>query len=514
MSHIDREVAADILAAMDLGSSVAEQDTLLQTARVETSVFDDLLGDRVDLIPGTKGSGKTALYRIFVDFIADALLRQQKVIIAHGVSGHGDSVFQAFRDEFEALTEDDFVDFWCLYLMSLSYEQFIRNSRYERLLRPHRGQVAAFRGAYRQARIPEFDRTRTLKEILAWGLAVLKSWRPTLKYTPPEDVGQFELDLFGSAREATASPAPSEGTRSMAPHIGKLQGTLVDVLKAADLSLWLMVDRLDELFPRRSELETRALRGLLRTLRLFDSPRLRVKVFLRDDIFDQIASGSAGFTALSHVVARQADRLQWSEDQILALVVRRIFASEELRRVFRVDGNLLHDSLEFQRQVFYHVFPDTVYPGSNQSATLRWIYNHTMDGRGVVTPRDVIDLVTRAGQWQRDVYRSHRQGTTERLITGGAVRYGLEELSRKKRTTLLEAEFPHLWPHIKELVGGGTEYSPKALSRLFGRSYEDTAEHLESIGVIYKSSKAGQLTYRVPFVYRKGLELSQRYVAD
>jgi len=79
-----------------LGSSVAETDDLLETARVETSAFEDLIADRVDLIPGTKGSGKTALYRIFADFLADQLLRHRKVVIAHGVSQSGDTVFLAY----------------------------------------------------------------------------------------------------------------------------------------------------------------------------------------------------------------------------------------------------------------------------------------------------------------------------------------------------------------------------------------------------------------------------------
>ena len=70
ISNMRKEEAANLLAAINLGSGVAETDDLLESARVETSVFLDLLGDRVDLVPGTKGSGKTALYRMFVDFFA------------------------------------------------------------------------------------------------------------------------------------------------------------------------------------------------------------------------------------------------------------------------------------------------------------------------------------------------------------------------------------------------------------------------------------------------------------
>jgi hypothetical protein len=132
---ISKVDAATLLAGLDLGSAVAESDTLLETARVETSVFDDLLADRVDLIPGTKGSGKTALYRIFVDFLPQLMLSDKKIIIAHGVQQRQDTVFLAYKKEFDQLTEADFVDFWCIYVVSLAYEQFIRDDRFKTLLK-------------------------------------------------------------------------------------------------------------------------------------------------------------------------------------------------------------------------------------------------------------------------------------------------------------------------------------------------------------------------------------------
>src|SRR5215472_16676094 len=106
---ISNEDAAQLLAGLDLGSTVAESDNLLETARVETSVFDDLLADRVDLILGTKGSGTTALYRIFVDFLTEMMLESKKIIIAHGVQDRQDSVFLAYKKEFDQLSEADFV---------------------------------------------------------------------------------------------------------------------------------------------------------------------------------------------------------------------------------------------------------------------------------------------------------------------------------------------------------------------------------------------------------------------
>ena len=118
-------VAANLLQTVDLGPSIAEQDTLLEKTHVETSAFTDLLHDKADLMPGTKGSGKSALFKIFADFLPQFLLENRKVVIAHGVQKHGDIVFHAFKDQFEKLSEDDFVSFWLnLSALPIGKEQF------------------------------------------------------------------------------------------------------------------------------------------------------------------------------------------------------------------------------------------------------------------------------------------------------------------------------------------------------------------------------------------------------
>src|SRR5688500_5866019 len=108
MSYQNRKLIT-LLKDLDFGASIAEQDQLLESARVETSAFHDILSDKVDLIPGTKGSGKSALYRIIVEFLRDYLAEQKRIVIAHGVTRQGDDVFHAFRDRFGRLSEEDFV---------------------------------------------------------------------------------------------------------------------------------------------------------------------------------------------------------------------------------------------------------------------------------------------------------------------------------------------------------------------------------------------------------------------
>jgi hypothetical protein len=499
---------ARLLRGIDLGSSVAEQDELLEAARVETSVFADLLADRVDLVAGTKGSGKSALYRIFVDFLAPFLLTNRKVVVAHGVQSHGDNVFLAFNDRFETLSEADFVDFWCIYLVSLAQEQFVKGDEYAPFLTDCGPEIEAFQRACFAARIPEIKARRTLRDVLEWALNALQRLRPKAAVTTPDGF-KIELGLF---TDPTPEPqrTDEESENPLPRYIGDVKETLEAILKKSNLSLWLFVDRLDEIFPRRSPLETRALRGLLRTLRIFESREIRVKVFLRDDILEQVTTGENGFTALTHVTSRQSDTLQWTEDAILTLIVKRFFANESLASFLDVDGDQLGASLEYRRECFYRIFPPTVHRPPNQSPTLKWIHSHTMDGRGVVTPRDVIDLLTKAKQRQQDEYQDDAIGEAESIIGPAAIRYGLAELSKRKRDTVLRAELPHLWPYIEKFVGQRTEYSERALLQLLGPRSAAAISDLVNIGLLSRTrERDGTSSYAIPFLYREGLELTQ-----
>jgi len=511
MEHRNSKLA-EILMQVDLGSSIAEQDDLLENARVETSAFTDLWYDKVDLIPGTKGSGKSALYRIFVDFLSKSLLASRKVVIAHGVQRAGDEVFHVFNDRFKEMDEQDFVNFWCVYFISLAHEHFVKNEVYQEYLKDCSEETRAFRQACREAGIPEFEHPKNQRAVLEWAIDVVRRWKPTFKYRPPGQAGEFEVDLFGNSPKADAHIHTDQEKMILPRYASNINVKLQDVLRESQLSLWLMVDRLDEIFPRRSRLETRALRGLLRTLRIFESPSIRVKIFLRDDILSQVVSNGKGFTALTHITARQADTLRWSEDQILSMIVNRLFSKTNhvLTQYLAIDTEQLAASQTYREEAFYRVFPAKVHPGANQSSTLRWIYNHTQDANGVVTPRDVLDLLTRAKQHQQDQFMSNPSGLSESVIDSPAIKYGLEQLSMRKVTTYIQAEFPRLWKAAKKLEGGKTEYTQEALKRLFGKNWENIAKDLVSIGILKTVKRNGKVkSYKIPFLYKDGLRLTQ-----
>ncbi len=136
----------------------------------------------------------------------------------------------------------------------------------------------------------------------------------------------------------------------------------------------------------------------------FASSSIRVMIFLRDDMLEQVVRSAEGFTALTHVTARQADTLRWTEDQILAMVVKRFFANQEFADYLEISRDRTEANASYRKSAFGKIFPPTVFRGSRQSPTIRWICNRCADGRGVVTPRDILDLSIRAKQRQQDLY--------------------------------------------------------------------------------------------------------------
>ncbi|HLG14540.1 MAG TPA: hypothetical protein VJH03_08575 [Blastocatellia bacterium] len=407
------------------------------------------------------------------------------------------------------MSEEEFVSFWCIYLVSLANEQFLKGSRYAEYLISAGAEIDTFRRACARARIPEITAKKSLRDILEWTLHVLNTWKPKLKYRPPEAVGEWELDLFGGAVPTQPEATEPSSEPSLPKYVNEIKETLEAVLDRSQLSLWLMVDRLDEIFLRRSPVERKALRGLLRAMRYFASGRIRVKVFLRDDMLDQVVRTEDGFTALTHVTVRQADTLRWTPEQILMMLIKRIFANDDLARYLGVEKDQIDVNASYRKTCFDYVFPPTVYRGSNQSPTFRWIYNRCADGRGVVTPRDVLALLIRAKQRQQDLCAEDLDGTSEWIIGSAAIQYGFQELSKSKRQTYLEAEFPHLREHIEKFVGGKTEYDEASLRKLLRVSWKPIAEDLVAVGFFSKRKKAGAEVYAIPVVYWHGLNLTR-----
>jgi hypothetical protein len=73
----------------------------------------------------------------------------------------------------------------------------------------------------------------------------------------------------------------------------------------------------------------------------------------------------------------------------------------------------------------------------------------------------------------------------------------------------LKAEFPHFWTNIERFIKGKTEYSESAIKHLIGKDSEKVIADLQSIGFLEETIRKGKRYYKIPFLFRDGLELSQ-----
>jgi hypothetical protein len=190
-------------------------------------------------------------------------------------------------------------------------------------------------------------------------------------------------------------------------------------------------------------------------------PRVRLKLFVRKDLFGRIIAG--GFVNLTHVNARKIE-IVWDEDDLFDLLFRRIKENDS----FLADVGL--DEPDAQR-VFDAVFPDQVDPGERKPKTWTWMMARIRDGNGIRPPRNLIDLVKKA---QEEQMRREERASTEYaegtpLIGSEALKKGLARLSteRVQDTLLAEAGEEHaLW--IEKFRDGRAEHNQETIAATLG----------------------------------------------
>ncbi len=489
----------ELLSSLEVGSPIAEDDALLYEARVETSVFDDLLSDKIDIVKGTKGSGKSALYTIFTKYLPKYMLNEKQTVMIKGVEITGDPIFSRFKPQFKQLDEIDFQNFWRVYFLSLINSQFLADSKHSGRIKSAAGEVKAYKQLATQHGFPFLEEKYTLETVVAWALSKIpRPRRIEVKLDP--STGTVTPSV-GFEQASTAEPL-----ERVPAFIAELHDAVVAVLKRSGLRVWVMLDRLDEVFPRRSETERIALRALLRTTSSFRTELLRIKIFLRDDIFDSVTETPGGFPALTHIVSRCSDTLRWNRDQILHLIVNRVWTSQQIRHYFKIRKDRTDVDQSYREEVFYRVFPEKIRRGKNQSRTLEWIFRHCEDSNGVVTPRDVIDLIKFAKSNQLDVYKSNPTDMLS-LLSPSAIIHGHQEMSIKKKGTYLKAEFDHFWKDIEKFENVRAEHDGRSLRGILGADWERVTKDLRSIGFLRFNAKAK--TYSIPFLYRHCLHIRQ-----
>lgn len=482
----------ELLNEMDLGNSVAEFDQDLQSYFVETQSFRALVSGDVDIIAGDKGTGKTALFRVLRERYREIpALANIEIIPAFNPAGN--PVFQRLG-QMDPLTEGQYATIWKSYFLSLVGNWLLAivggpdSDNLRRL-----DEMLTKLGIRSADDSPQTIFSKLLNQVrrllspqaVEVGITVTEAGLPI--FTPRIEFG----DALEQAQAAPADVIQHEEA------LGVLNACLADL----GLSVWIVLDRIDEAFQGYPNVERPALRALLRTyLDLLEFDYVKLKLFVRKDLFRKVVQG--GFVNLTHVNAKRLD-IVWDEDDLKALLCNRIRRDPQFLQM--IGTNEKGDD-----EVFSLIFPGQVDVGARKPTTWAWMMSRIRDGNGIRPPRNLVDLAKKAQQTQQRaedrVPRQYVQG--EPLIEADALRKALQRLSEDRVNDTLLAEAADLAPRVERFRDGKAEHNISTLARVLGVDEAEAkteAKPLIEMGFLEETGE----TLKVPMLYRDGLNITQ-----
>lgn len=495
----------EILRQLTFGNRVAEEEAdALSAYFVETDHWNRLYRGDIDVVYGTKGSGKSALYTLLNSKANEMFDRN--ILLVPAENPRGAPAFRNLVPDPPA-TEREFVGLWKLYFVVLLYGLLVDygvSDKYTNEL----GSVLSREGLVRG--------TKSLGGILA---SVLDYIRRALR--PKAVEGEIALDPItqmpvGFKGKITFSEPIDVRDNTELRSVDRLLKLANDALANSALKAWILLDRLDVAFSEDVELEANALRALFRVyLDLLAYERIHLKIFLRSDIWSRITEG--GFREASHVTKQLT--ISWNRNSLLNLIIRRALSNEALRNAYNVAEDVGSAPIGEQQRLFDQIFPHQVDVGPNKPAALDWMLSRTRDGTKNNAPRELIHLLNslRDTQVKRFEVGSEPFPEPGQLFARPTFKEALPEVSQTRFEQTLLAEHSSLKGYVERLQGEKTLHTVATLSEVWGIPTEEAmkvAEQLVEVGFFELRGSRQSPEYWVPFLYRDALDMVQGSASD
>ncbi len=485
---------------MSLGATISEDEARqLEKYFVNTNQWQRILAGDVDIVYGPKGSGKSAIYAMLNNKKLELFDRNILIILAENPRGT-----PAFKDLVAdpPTTEEQFRALWKTYFLmligNLFKEEGIKNDEALKLVKYLEDEKLIPRDQSLSAYIKiamDFVKRLTTPEALETEVGL-----NPITGTPESFKGRIIL------KEPSAKQS-EDGIVS----IDKLVSIANLALEKEKFFAWILLDRLDVAFTENVLLEENALRALFKVyldLAAFD--HIKIKVFLRTDIWNRITKG--GFREASHITRHVT--ISWDLQSLLNLIIRRILQNESLNKYYEIKPEEILSDAGKQRELFYRIYPKKVDVGDKKPETFIWMLSRTVDGIRKNAPRELIQLLSFAKDSQlRKLEMGEGDPEGEALFVNTSIKDGLKEVSKVRLTQTLFAEYPEVREFLLKLKNQKTQQNIKALSEIWNLEYSETekiVEELIEIGFFEKrTSKEGETSYWVPFLYRDELDMVQ-----
>jgi len=480
----------DLLRSIDFGKVDAESEEELVERFVRTYGFNQISDKHTLIILGPKGSGKSAIFRLFTEYSEEtkAILGGEYPESTHIIKATGGNDVKSIndRDLQKLRKQDDFTyeEFWRIYI-GLKIASKLGEKGY--------------RSGGRFGSGDELSSVlRAFNEQSDWRIIpAFKSIWEAIVGDPPTSgsisYGKFSLEIGNDENM----------------NIDRLLEDEQEILEKNDENVWLLFDRIDELHSREPSKRKELLEALFRVQRTFVDrfSNIQLKVFLRSDIWTELQ-----FVNKSHIADKMVE-LQWNNDQLLKLINKRMIQSEDVAEYIELSSplDINVDKIEDytkkdQEKIFYSVFEDQVYSGAREADLFDWMVSRIQDGQGGRYPRELITFCNESVKEEIQ----NEEHPDDRLIGGLSVRDAYYRVSNNRVNTYL-SEFPDLQEHFDRFDGKKTaEYTYSELCDLFDDldpHGKKAIDRLVDVGFLEEKQGDEEKIYEIPRLYREGIGL-------
>ena len=476
-------IKSDLLGTLNFGPVDSESETNLDKIFIQTRNFNEFLIPNTALLLGSKGAGKSALFRLFTRYEDSA--RQMS-------NGRLDNTFIVSGSGFKDVPEMDDHQLlnsienrtisaeaaWKIYITyKLLYQLYQNNhiccgTKSKRILQKA--------GLIRDFRILSF-------------LGKLADM--CIGDTPKINQIDFQNISIKLSDHRHVS-------------INDLLNEINTYLGQNGKTVWFLLDKIDELFPHNVTARKQCIEALF--VAYFDIvnrfSNIKLKIFLRTDIWNTLS-----FVNKSHLVDKTTV-ITWEEETLKQLLLKRAVYSTDVNN-YLCSSLLISSWDENVDGCFNLLFPVRVYSGAKEARTLPWIIERCKDGLGGVYPREIITFANSATKYEASIGEGLdvEPTTSKPLISGNSIREAYPEVSEIKVTSYL-SEFTLLTEHFHRFSGQTTaDFSQKEFHELMAGlkpEGDDMIHQMHDTGVIGYST--GQTLTKesaifVPRLFRHGL---------
>ena len=488
-----------VLKVARFGERVAEDETHdLSTYFVETDQWRRLYNGSIDVIYGTKGAGKSALYSLLISKKNE--LFDKNIFLVAAENPRGQPAFSNLITD-PPPSERHFIALWKLYLASLLHsvlaEYGINNAPAKELAEA-------------------LEREGLVKGEATLGALLKGVGNYVKRILNPKEIGaDIKVDPITGApvgvggKIVFSEPSVAEAKDNFRS-VDNLLAFANTALALSKYQTWVLLDRLDVAFSDNQDLEVNALRALFRVyLDSMAYENFKIKIFLRTDIWARITDG--GFREASHITRHTT--IEWGKSALLNLIVKRAVHNESIRQYYQVENTIGASPVEAQEAFFYRMCPEQIDVGSKQPRTIDWLMTRTQDGQKINAPREMVHMLNSIRDVQvRNLELGNSRPDGENIFARASFKEALPEVSKVRLEQTIYAESPNLKPYIEKLKGEKTQQSPETLAQIWNGTEAEAinlANELVKVGFFEPRGDKNYPTFWVPFLYRDALSMVQ-----